>query len=49
MASRFLITIILVALFSSSAYAHDPSPLQDFCVAVNDPKAAGKNVIASIL
>ncbi|KAI3451660.1 hypothetical protein Pfo_008325 [Paulownia fortunei] len=40
MAIRFLITIAIVALASSSAYASDPSPLQDFCVAVNDSNAA---------
>ena len=41
MANHFLATIALVALASSFAYASDPSPLQDFCVAINDPKAAG--------
>ncbi|CAK9156777.1 unnamed protein product [Ilex paraguariensis] len=40
MANHFLATIALVALASSFAYASDPSPLQDFCVAINDPKAA---------
>jgi hypothetical protein len=44
MAARFLVTVILVALAFSSSYAHDPSPLQDFCVAINDPKDAGKNI-----
>ncbi|CAK9136590.1 unnamed protein product [Ilex paraguariensis] len=32
--------VALWALVSSLAYASDPSPLQDFCVAVNDSKAA---------
>ncbi|CAK9187042.1 unnamed protein product [Ilex paraguariensis] len=40
MANHFLATIAVVALASSFAYASDPSPLQDFCVAINDPKAA---------
>jgi len=31
-----LITTLLALAFSSSAF--DPSPLQDFCVAINDPK-----------
>ncbi|KAL2532878.1 Germin-like protein subfamily 1 member 14 [Abeliophyllum distichum] len=38
MAIGFLLFTIL-ALASSLAYASDPSPLQDFCVAVNDSKA----------
>ncbi|KAL2553257.1 Germin-like protein subfamily 1 member 14 [Forsythia ovata] len=37
MAIGFLLFTIL-ALASSLAYASDPSPLQDFCVAVNDSK-----------
>ena len=37
----FTLTIAILALASSLAYASDPSPLQDFCVAINDPKAAG--------
>ncbi|PIN06152.1 hypothetical protein CDL12_21302 [Handroanthus impetiginosus] len=40
MAIRFLLAIAIVALASSLSYASDPSPLQDFCVAVNDSKAA---------
>ncbi|CAK9187044.1 unnamed protein product [Ilex paraguariensis] len=40
MANHFLLTIILVALASSFAYASDPSPLQDFCVAIDEPKDA---------
>ncbi|KAG8365984.1 hypothetical protein BUALT_Bualt17G0028900 [Buddleja alternifolia] len=35
MALGFL-TVILIASFAPFAYASDPSPLQDFCVAVND-------------
>ena len=35
----FLVAIL--ALTSSIASAYDPSPLQDFCVALNDTKNAG--------
>ncbi|XP_029125498.1 germin-like protein subfamily 1 member 13 [Cajanus cajan] len=34
----FLVAIL--ALTSSVAFAYDPSPLQDFCVALNDTKNA---------
>ncbi|KAG8383959.1 hypothetical protein BUALT_Bualt04G0068100 [Buddleja alternifolia] len=40
MAIRFVLTIAIVTLASSLAYASDPSPLQDFCVAVDDAKAS---------
>ncbi|KAG8384260.1 hypothetical protein BUALT_Bualt04G0099800 [Buddleja alternifolia] len=33
------VTAILIASFAPFAYASDPSPLQDFCVAVNDSVA----------
>ncbi|XP_031268150.1 germin-like protein subfamily 1 member 19 [Pistacia vera] len=33
----FLLAFVLLALTSSFASAFDPSPLQDFCVAVDDP------------
>ncbi|KAM3377836.1 hypothetical protein P3S68_010249 [Capsicum galapagoense] len=39
---KFLVvTIAILALASSPSTASDPSPLQDFCVAVNDSKATG--------
>ncbi|KAL0378162.1 UNVERIFIED_CONTAM: Germin-like protein subfamily 1 member 16 [Sesamum radiatum] len=38
--TRLLFSIAVIALASSLAYASDPSPLQDFCVAVNDSKAS---------
>ncbi|KAL0449912.1 UNVERIFIED_CONTAM: Germin-like protein subfamily 1 member 7 [Sesamum latifolium] len=38
--TRLLFSIAILALASSLAYASDPSPLQDFCVAVNDSKAS---------
>ncbi|GAU20592.1 hypothetical protein TSUD_297650 [Trifolium subterraneum] len=34
----FYFLISLLALASSVAFAYDPSPLQDFCVAINDTK-----------
>ncbi|GLT25514.1 hypothetical protein SLA2020_006360 [Shorea laevis] len=34
----FLIAFALLAFASSFASAYDPSPLQDFCVAINDTK-----------
>ncbi|RVW53199.1 Germin-like protein subfamily 1 member 13 [Vitis vinifera] len=37
----FLVTVALVALVSSLASASDPSPLQDTCVAIDEPKDAG--------
>ncbi|KAF8413490.1 hypothetical protein HHK36_001477 [Tetracentron sinense] len=40
MGAQFLIVIVFLALASSFAFASDPSPLQDFCVAVDDPKDA---------
>ncbi|KAM7523195.1 hypothetical protein LguiA_013097 [Lonicera macranthoides] len=36
----FTLTIAILALASSLTYASDPSPLQDFCVALNDSKTA---------
>ncbi|KAM7523197.1 hypothetical protein LguiA_013099 [Lonicera macranthoides] len=36
----FTLTIAILALASSLAYASDPSPLQDFCVALNDSRTA---------
>ncbi|XP_059598461.1 germin-like protein subfamily 1 member 13 [Vitis vinifera] len=36
----FLVTVALVALVSSLASASDPSPLQDTCVAIDEPKDA---------
>ncbi|KAK4416598.1 Germin-like protein subfamily 1 member 18 [Sesamum alatum] len=39
-AFHFTSFIAVLAVVSSPAYAYDPDPLQDFCVAVNDSKAA---------
>lgn len=33
--------IALLALAPSFVFAYDPSPLQDFCVAINDTKTGG--------
>ncbi|EEF30391.1 germin-like protein subfamily 1 member 17 [Ricinus communis] len=37
---HFLAAFVILALSSSFALAFDPSPLQDFCVATDDPKDA---------
>ncbi|RQO99007.1 hypothetical protein POPTR_013G051901v4 [Populus trichocarpa] len=34
----FLATFVFLAFAASFAFASDPSPLQDFCVAINDTK-----------
>ncbi|KAI6677488.1 hypothetical protein NL676_038284, partial [Syzygium grande] len=31
-------SLLILALATATAFAYDPSPLQDFCVAINDPK-----------
>ena len=41
MAARFIVFTTVVISALAVAYAHDPSPLQDFCVAVKDSSAAG--------
>lgn len=37
----FYFFVVLLALASSVAFGYDPSPLQDFCVAINDTKTGG--------
>ncbi|GAU20587.1 hypothetical protein TSUD_297600 [Trifolium subterraneum] len=37
----FYFLVAILALASSVAFAYDPSPLQDFCVAINDTKTGG--------
>ena len=37
----FLATVAILALASSFVSAYDPSPLQDFCVAINNTDSAG--------
>jgi hypothetical protein len=39
----FLVSIL--ALASSVTFAYDPSPLQDFCVAIQDPKDGGMYIL----
>ena len=41
----FLITVALIALVSSLASASDPSPLQDTCVVIDEPKDAGISIV----
>ena len=41
MAVNNLAYIVLLAMTVSLASAFDPSPLQDYCVALNDSKAVG--------
>ena len=38
-----IISIITLALVIPFSNAYDPSPLQDFCVAVGNPKNGGMN------
>ncbi|KAG8472159.1 hypothetical protein CXB51_036158 [Gossypium anomalum] len=40
-ALQIFVAIFILALASSLTFASDPSPLQDFCVAINDPKGSG--------
>ena len=40
----FLVTVALMALASSLASASDPSPMQDTCVAIDEPKDAGISI-----
>lgn len=49
MAFHLTITLAIVAFAFSFAYAYDPSPLQDFCVASNDPKATGNSTTHRLL
>ena len=45
----FFVTLAILALASSLASAYDPSPLQDFCVAINDIKSGGMYKTLSLL
>ena len=45
----FLMTVAILALASSFVSAYDPSPLQDFCVAINDIKSGGMYKTLSLL
>ena len=41
-----VVVFSLLALTSSFASASDPSPLQDFCIAINDPKDGGMSTLS---
>ncbi|KAK5772965.1 hypothetical protein PVK06_049267 [Gossypium arboreum] len=43
-ALQIIVAIFILALASSLTFASDPSPLQDFCVAINDPKGSGLHI-----
>ena len=45
----FFVTVAIFALASSLASAYDPSPLQDFCVAINGIKSGGTYKTLSLL
>ena len=37
----YLFTVAIMALATTLVSAYDPSPLQDFCVAINNTDSAG--------
>lgn len=41
----FSAALLLVLQATMLVFAYDPSPLQDFCVAVKDPKFAGTLIL----
>ena len=45
----FLVTVALMALASSLASAFDPRPLQDTCVAIDEPENAGISLVTNDL
>ena len=45
----YLITVALLALASTLVSAYDPSPLQDFCVAINNTNSAGMYILSLLL
>lgn len=48
--SQFIVVVALVASMAFSiSFASDPSPLQDYCVAIDDIKDGGMNHLFSIL
>ena len=49
MGANTLTYVVLLAMAFSVASASDPSPLQDFCVAVNDSNAAGTIFVLSLV
>ena len=49
MGAKTLAYVVLLAMAFSVAAASDPSPLQDFCVAVNDTNDTGKILMLSLV
>jgi hypothetical protein len=45
---HFLVIVALLSLASSLVSAYDPSPLQDICVAIDDPKSAGIIMVSRV-
>ena len=45
----YVITVALLALASTLVSAYDPSPLQDFCVAINNTNSAGMYILSLLL
>lgn len=45
---HFLVAFALLAMASKLASASDPSPLQDFCVAIDDAKNGGMFFSSSV-
>ena len=41
----YLFTVAILALATTLVSAYDPSPLQDFCVAINNTDSAGMYMI----
>ena len=42
----YLVTVAILALAFTLASAYDPSPLQDFCVAINNTDSAGMYMLS---
>lgn len=46
---HFLVVVVILALASSFAFGYDPSPLQDYCVAINDTELGGNGLLLFFL
>ncbi|KAB1207167.1 Germin-like protein 12-1 [Morella rubra] len=46
---KFLVPVALLALACSLVSAYDPSPLQDFCVAINSSTSADNKLFTKVL
>ena len=49
MKAAYIALLALLALASSGVFAYDPSPLQDFCVAINDTKTGGMYIYSTLI